>query len=152
MTLNRLSLVHETFELRLLELEVFFLESGLLGGLRLRLVLAGGPSEDEALIHIGNIVIIQVLRVELLEVGAWLLVWRRDQRHTLRHVLRLIYHRIVQTLVFHRLVQDFLHVHRATHMLFHVERVCASFALGSCVLGYLVQDALDVAKLRVRQV
>ena len=66
MALDWLRLVHEALELRLLELEVLLLERSLLRGLCLRLGLASRAGQDKALIHVGDVVVVQVLSVVLL--------------------------------------------------------------------------------------
>ena len=76
MALDRLRLVHEAFELCLLELEVFLFERSLLRSLCLWFGLASWSGQDEALVHICDVVIVQVLCVVFLKMRPWLLVWR----------------------------------------------------------------------------
>ena len=65
--------------------------------------------EYKALIDIGDEVVVQVLGVVLL--GAC-------QSHPLRYILTLIHYIItLYSLVLHRLIQDFLDIHRSTHLL-----------------------------------
>jgi len=72
------------------------------------LCFIGATSHNKVLllIGVGDEIVVQVLGVIVLEMGAARLIWRRNERHTLRHILRLI--------------KDLLHVHRTAHMVFDV--------------------------------
>lgn len=117
MSLNGLCLVHQVLVLHLLELEVFLFDRLLL--VRLRLTSGGG--KHKALAHISDIVVVELLRVVLLEMGTSLR--RSDESHALLlQVLRLVNQRIVQAFLVNRLAQNLLHVHRATHLLLCIDR------------------------------
>ena len=59
---------------------MLLLQRRLLARLCLRLVLAVGTGQDEALVHVGDVIIIEVLGMVFVQVGACrLLVWRGDK-------------------------------------------------------------------------
>ena len=59
---------------------MLLLQRRLLARLCLRLVLAVGAGQDEALVHVGDVIIIEVLGMVFVQVGACrLLVWRGDK-------------------------------------------------------------------------
>ena len=123
---------------------MFFLQSSLLARLCLRLVLSVWSCQNKTLIYVCDVIIIQVLRVVFVEVSTCrLLVWWRDQWHTLWDILGLIYDRIIQAFVFHRLVQYLLHIHWTAHVLLHINRGRSSFVT---ISWGLIQNALNVAK------
>ena len=111
---------------------MLLLQRCLLARLRMGLARTVRSREDEALVHVGDVIVVQVLRMVLFQMGPAALVRRGDEGHAF---------------VLHRLVQDLLHVHRATHVLFHINRVGAGLAGTDAILRHLVQDALYVPKL-----
>ena len=59
---------------------MLLLQRRLLARLCLRLVLAIGAGQDEALVHIGDVIIIQVLGMVFVHMGtSRLLIWRGDE-------------------------------------------------------------------------
>lgn len=110
-----------------MELKIILLENGLLTCLRCWLLLACGTRQHEALIDVRDEVVVQVLSVVFFDMLAARLICRvhhSGKAHAARHVLTLVDHVTLESLVVrsgaHGLIQDLLHIHRATHLLFLV--------------------------------
>ena len=106
--LKLLCLAHNVLELTLLELEMFFIESGLFRGQARRLALdRSWALKDEALIYIAHKVVVYLELINLRESGSF----SGCNRHPICDFLALVDHLALESFGVHGLIQNFLNVH-----------------------------------------